>query len=232
MKTNEKVLMAIQPDIDELLNHPFFQKLERGEYSIKEINIFVEQYYLFSCAFTRFLLLAAASIKNEKYRMPIIDNLYDEHGNGNYLKSHRILFQNFMKATKAKHIDELKPLPTTSAYIYGMFKLCETGSLLEIFGAIGPGCEYFTDTQYLKIVKPLAEIYKFTETDLNFFYEHIKHDEVHSSDLDNIIIEIAKTEDDVNEVIKGAKQAILFEILFWDGIYKNCEKSLKGQIAN
>lgn len=228
MNTVEKILTAIQPDIDELLNHSFFQKLEKGEYTIKEISLFAEQYYLISCAFTKFLLLASASVDNEKYRVPIIDNLYDEHGRGNYLHSHRILLQNFMKVTEAKEIDVLKPLANTSANIYGMFKLCETGSLLEILGAIGPGCEYFTDTQYAKIVKPLSEIYNFSKDDLFFFYEHINHDPRHTSDIDNIIIEIVKTEDDLDEVIKGAKQAIIFETLFWDGLYQACEKSLNA----
>lgn len=228
MNITNKIQKAIQPDIDRLLEHPFFVKLQNGDYTLKEIRLFSEQYYLISCAFTKFLILACSSIDNEKYRIPIIDNLYDEHGRGNYLHSHRIMLQTFMKAAGAKDVSELIALPNTSANIYGMNKLCESGSVLEILGAIGPGCEYFTDTQYENIVKPLNEIYKFSTEDLFFFYEHINHDPRHTSDIDNVIIEIAKSEEDIEEVIKGAKQAIIFETLFWDGLYNECEKLLNS----
>lgn len=226
MNITEKLLKELSPNVDSIINHHFLLKLESGTYSINEIRIFSEQYYLISCAFTRFLLIAGANIKNEEHRMPIIDNLYDEHGRGNYLHSHRVLLQKFMTIVETKKVDQIVPLPSTSAYINGMFKLCESNSELEILGAIGPGCEYFTDLQYSRIVKPLFEIYKYTKDDLFFFYEHINHDPRHTSDIDNIILDLVKNDSDFNLVINGAKQSIIFEKIFWDGLYEACEKSM------
>lgn len=217
----KRIHLELKDDITKLLNHPFIQNLSDGLYSKEQITLFGEQYYILSCAFTEFLILASANIKEEKYRVPIIENIYDEHGRGDYNYSHRKLLLKFLKAIDSKRIESISPLPHTSANVYGMKKLCETGSLFEVIGALGPGCEYFTDIQYEKIVKSLFLNYKFTKDELHFFYEHISHDPKHTADIDNIILDIVKSESDLSEVIFGAKQAIIFETLFWDGLLLN-----------
>jgi len=230
--TIDRIHKDLETDISGLLNHPFIQNLADGLYSKEQIKVFGEQYYILSCAFTEFLILASSSIKEEKFRVPIIDNIYDEHGRGNYLHSHRILLIKFLKAINAKGVDEINPLPHTSANIYGMKKLCETGTLNEIIGAIGPGCEYFTDTQYEKIVNSLYTNYNYSKDDLHFFYEHISHDPRHTEDIDSIITEIIKTESDYDELLFGAKQAIIFETLFWDGLFKTVGKPAGNTVYN
>lgn len=219
----KSIKSEIQSDINTLLDHPFILNLQQGNLSMNDIKTFGEQYYILSCAFTQFLILASASITNEKHRSPIIDNIYDEHGRGNYLHSHRILLLKFLSSLGVESVEYIEPFPSTMANIYGMKKLCESGDPLEVIGAIGPGCEYFTDTQYSKLVKPLSEKYSFTSDDLHFFHEHIDHDPRHTSDIDNIILEIVKDENDLKKVVFGAKQAVIFETLFWDGLWKSCQ---------
>jgi pyrroloquinoline quinone (PQQ) biosynthesis protein C len=220
MKQTTQITQIIKNDVDELLNHNFIKDLENGKLSIQELQIFAEQYYLISCAFNNFLFYACANINSEKIRLPLLENLFDEHGRGDLKGSHRELLKKFLNAINAKEINNIKPLPSTQANIYGMEALCNNGSILEIIGALGPGCEAFTTEQYKKILNSLKRIYKFSDDDLIFFTEHIKHDPRHTDDIELILDQIINTDKEMNEVIRGAKQAIIFETILWDGIYK------------
>lgn len=224
MKKAQQATKAMRSDVNELLGHSFIKALENGKLSNSDLRLFAEQYYIISCAFNKFLFYACSSIGDESLRLPLLENLFDEHGRGDLNGSHRMLLKRFLDATNAKETCDIVPLPSTQANIYGMEALCNNGSLCEIMGALGPGCEAFTTEQYAKILKPLKEIYNFSDDDLIFFSEHIIHDPIHTHDIEEILEQIINSDEDMENVIYGAKQAIIFETIFWDGIYKECNK--------
>ncbi len=194
--------------------------LTNGEIDKSKLKIFAEQYYLISCAFNQFLFNACGSIDSETIREPLLENLYDEHGRGDLSQSHRELLKIFLNATEAGEIENLVPFPETEANIYGMNALCLNGSVNEILGALGPGCESFTVRQYKIIYNALKNKYGFSDEELIFFTEHIKHDPRHTADIEGAIKISVKSDSDIQEVINGAKKAIIYETLLWDGIYQ------------
>ncbi len=214
---------AISKELNDVLDHPFIQSLSNGEYSLNELKLFAEQYYLLSGAFVDFLLLASTRIKNDSNRMAFIENLFDEHGRGNHEANHRELLKRFLQAVGCKNFEKIKPLVTTSAYIHGMRDLCSTGSQLEVLGALGPGCEAFTVDQYTLITNGLEKHFDFTKDELMFFASHIAHDPKHTRDIDDVIAKLLKDDDSkLHQVITGAKKSIIFENIFWDGLYEGC----------
>ncbi|HIP13243.1 MAG TPA: iron-containing redox enzyme family protein [Arcobacter sp.] len=225
MTAIKTVMKAIEEDINTLVNHPFILDLEKGKVPMSGLKIFAEQYYLISCAFNKFLFNACGSIDSEEIREPLLENLYDEHGRGNLNNSHRELLKKFLAAVDIKNIDSIKPLASTQANIYGMNFLCKNSSVLEILGALGPGCEAFTTEQYTRIYKALKKFYNFSEDDLIFFTEHIHHDPRHTSDIEEVISKAIESDHDITYVIEGAKKAIIFETLLWDGIHNQCKIS-------
>lgn len=220
----DNINSAISEGLNDILTHPFIKNLESGEYSLHEVRLFAEQYFLLSCAFIDFLLLGSTRISNDSDRSPFIENLFDEHGRGNNKVDHRKLLKRFLRATGCQSIEAIRPIDKTAAYIHGMRDLCTRGTQLEVLGALGPGCESFTVDQYVLIKKGLENNFKFTKDELIFFTSHIAHDPKHISDIDDIIKRLVRNDDDLQQVISGAKKSIIFENIFWDGLYEECKR--------
>lgn len=217
--------LYISEDMDSILTHAFIQNLCEGKYSLKELRIFAEQYYLVSCAFVEFLLLGSIRIKKDSDRCVFIENLFDEHGRGSKKDNHRELLEKFLLAAECKPVGEIKPLVKTSAYIHGMRDLCRTGTQLEVLGAIGPGCEEYLVKLYTLINNAIIHHFTFEKRELVFFATHIAHDPSHTSDIEDVIKSLAMNDSDYSQIISGAKQALIFEKILWDGIYEECTRS-------
>jgi pyrroloquinoline quinone (PQQ) biosynthesis protein C len=218
----KKVKTSIHAEINAVINHEFFLQLKKGAFTKDQIKVYAEQYYLLSKAFVEFLLLGSLSIKDDDCRSAFIKNLFDEHGKGNNNAGHRVLLEKFVKSTGG-NINNIYPFDKTSVYIHGMKDLCRSGSQLEILGALGPSCEFVTQHMYRTIYNSLKNIYKFNDENLIFFKTHIDHDPSHEQDIEDTIKCILTCNDNkaVNSVISGAKQSLILEKIFWDGVYEN-----------
>lgn len=214
-------------EMEELLSHPFIQSLENGEYTINELKIFAEQYYILSNSFVELLLLGSSRIKKDADRAVFIENLYDEHGRGVRKSNHRELFKKFLHATGCHDENKIIPLDSTLAYIYGMRELCRNGTQFEVLGAFGPGCESITVKQYTLIINALEKKFNFNEDELSFFSFHICHDPRHAADIAKIIKLLPNNSKDRQQIESGARISIILETLFWNGIYNACKKPNK-----
>ncbi len=111
-----KLENEIYNEKNKLLNHVFFRYLTNGYYKKEKLHIFAEQYYLLSSEFSNLLFYACLKIKSEKTRLPIVKNLWDEHGQGDLKLSHRSLLKKFLIATNS-NINNIIPLNSTALYI-------------------------------------------------------------------------------------------------------------------
>lgn len=207
---------SISKDVKGIFEHPYFQCLQRNPIVEENIKLFASQYYIASKAFPSFLANACAQIEVESIRMPFVQNLWDEHGQGDIKKSHRTLFKIFNKAVNADNNQE--PLDSTTLYIDTMNNLCSTSSTLFLLGLIGPGVEDITPLQYKIFVKSF-ESYGCTKEELVFFHDHIYHDDFHSQDINKAICSALDMDNNIESVIAGAKEAIKAEHILWDGLY-------------
>ncbi len=218
-----KLETELQESINKILKHPFLRRIHDGWLNKSQLQYFVKQYSVYCRYFPRFLAAAAANITDDKTRMPIIENLWEEHGEGKLAKSHRILFDAFAASLdiSGKELDEAEPLPTTRICCENLINLCHDGHFLESLGALGPGTEFFTNDEYTIIAEGLRKYDFLTEKDIEFWTVHISLDEDHYSEMVEAIVPWANTLENRYLIKTGAKKAIDLEILFWDGLEDN-----------
>jgi pyrroloquinoline-quinone synthase len=218
----EHLELELQPMIDQILEHPFLDRLAGSELSKEQLKFFTMQYGVYCSFFPRFLAAAAANVPDDRTRMPIMENLWEEHGEGQIEHSHRVLYEQFAAAQgiSAADLYDASPLPNTRACVENLLDLCEEGHFLESLGALGPGTEFFTTEEYLKILNGLRQYDQFTENDLAFWVVHTALDEEHYSEMIDALRPWTRSSTEESMIRLGAIKAIELEILFWDGLEK------------
>ena len=219
----KKIEKELESDIQKILEHPFLERITTASLNLKQLQIFAEQYAIYCYHFPRFLAATAANIPNDTARFPIIKNLWEEHGEGNIEKSHRTLYQNFAKALQLNigNLETIKALESTKYCVESLLKLCRQTHFLESLGALGPGTEFFTSAEYQKIADGLLKYDFFRKDDILFWTVHISLDEAHYSDMMNVLIPYVKKEENQQLIVRGAKQAVALELIFWNGLEEN-----------
>lgn len=218
----EQLEAELQPMISQILDHPFLNRLAEGRLSQEQLRYFAMQYSVYCSYFPRFLAASAANVPDDRTRMPIMENLWEEHGEGRIERSHRVLYEQFALALglSADDLHRVSPLPNTRACVENLLDLCEEGHFLESLGALGPGTEYFTTKEYLKILTGLRNYPQLSETDLVFWEVHTELDEEHYSEMIDALRPWTRTSVEESLVRHGAIKAIELEVLFWDGLEK------------
>jgi len=215
--------LELKEGIDQILHHPFIKRVEDGWLNKQQLQFFAEQYSVYCRYFPRFLAAAAANIQDDKTRMPIIENLWEEHGEGKLSKSHRILFNKFAAAlgVSEEALDRVEPLPTTRICCDNLLNLCQDKPFQQSLGALGPGTEFFTNEEYSIIAKGLKTYDFLTDDDIEFWTVHISLDEHHYSDMLQSLAPWTNSVENRYLIKAGAKQAIDLELLFWEGLEDN-----------
>lgn len=216
----EKLQEELRPSIDEILNHAFIKRLNEASLTREQLEFFVKQYHIYNSYFPRLLGALASSITDDKTRMPIIENLWEEHGSGILENSHRILYEKFaacVGVTK-KDLENVEVLSTTAICCEHLLDTCQDEDFITSLGVLGPGTEYFTNDEYKLILEGLQKYPFMTEEALYFWEVHISLDEDHYSEMLGAIEPWAKSTENRYKIKVGAKKAIDLEILFWDGL--------------
>ena len=227
MKFIEKLQDDLRPSIDKILNHDFINRIADAWLNKEQLQYFAREYYVYCFHFPRFLSACAANIPDDETRMPIIDNLWEEHGEGDLSKSHRILYRNFAIATgvKKSELNFSNALPSTRICIENLLNLCIHSHFIESLGALGPGTEYFTNDEYIKIERGLKKYDFLSPEDYKFWTVHIGLDEIHYSEMVAPLSKWLGNTENQERLRRGAQRAIELEILFWDGL----EEHLPGK---
>ena len=215
-----KLEIELSPKINEILNHPVINSIQKGELTRDQLRKFAIQYSIYCGYFPRFLCACAANIPDDQTRMSLIENLWEEHGSGLLSGSHRVLFEKFCLSLgiTSEELKHAKPLPSTQIYVEYVLNMCQDGSFIKSLGALGPGTEFFTSQEYELIYKGLQKVEGLTESDLEFWSVHITLDDHHYADMLTSIIPWLNTEENKELFREGAERAVDLEILFWDGI--------------
>ena len=223
MKFFTELESDLREGIDKILTHPFLKRIEDASLDKIQLQYFAKQYDVYCKHFPRFLAACAANITDDTTRMPIVENLWEEHGEGKLEGSHRILYENFMDGMGISRVaqKEIVPLPTTTICCENLLNLCHDGHFLESLGALGPGTEFFTNEEYSIILRGLQKYDFLSEEDVKFWAVHISLDEHHYSEMLEAIAPWVTSLENKFLIKTGAKKAIDLEILFWDGLEDN-----------
>lgn len=212
--------MDLMPKINEILTHPFINRISNGSLTPDQLKFFTLQYGIYCSYFPRFLCACAANIPDDDTRLALIENLWEEHGSGNLEGSHRVLFEKFALAVgvSKEALTSAKPLASTLIYVEYILNMCQDSSFIKSLGALGPGTEFFTSKEYDIIYKGLQKVEGLSEDDLEFWWVHISLDDHHYDDMLTSIVPWLRDDKSSELVKEGAERAVDLEILFWDGL--------------
>lgn len=219
----EQLEQELQPQIDKILNHPFVCRIRDSWLSREQLRYFAEQYYVYCRYFPRFLAAAASNVPDDATRIALIENLWEEHGEGSLEESHRILYETFAQSLdlSSSDLQAVEPLPTTEICIENMMDICRNQHFLIALGALGPGTEYFTNDEYGIIAQGLKQYDFMTDDALRFWTVHIHLDEDHYADMMKAVLPWAHDEANQKMLRKGAYKALALEYMFWEGLEDN-----------
>lgn len=185
-------------------------------------------YYVFSqymyCVmyFPQALCNLGWRIEDDDARMPIIQNIWDEHGGGNLQNTHRYMYRRFLRELREKLNLSAEPVQAQTVqavaqrYVQGWKHMIEQRPLVEALGALGPGCEELTPVLYEYFVQFIRSKADVSSDSLYFFIHHQEIDEEHSNQVWRTIH--AVNHDGTNAldtVVAGTLEAIELEHCFW-----------------
>ncbi len=181
---------------------------------------FATQYSVYCASFPRCLAAVAANVPDDATRSPLIENLWEEHGEGEISRSHRALYERFATALDipGQEKRENQALPTTRQYVDELFDLCHSEHFLIGLGALGPGTELFTSQEYESLFAGLIRYDFLSEYDLEFFKAHIGLDDTHYAEMLEAILPWAEDVAHQERIRHGAERAVRMEAEFWDGL--------------
>jgi len=213
----DKVRCAVAQDIEAIFKNRFFTALHENAITLDGIKLFANEYFWASNGFPKILATACAGMSTDELRMPFVTNLWDEHGQGKSISSHRAMLGRFLEFLQIIPVNAVGG--PADRYVAAMVALCRDATEAGLLGIIGPGCEAFTPREYRVIVQHLQNNFSIPDTALEFFLDHINHDHQHISALYNAFEVAVKDDNDLSDAIEGAKKAVAIEQQFWTDMH-------------
>lgn len=205
-----------------LWNHEFLVRCRTSQLTVAEVKVLAVQMYKFCKEFNRILAGILSCCPDERAQLVILDNLFDEMGQGDAALAHPELFRKF---TRELGIDDetLAKLPTepeTRHLIDTYLNLPHQYGYLAALGAVCFASEGIVSTLYTQIQHGILETKYLSPSALTFFDVHIHVDDGHAAKLAALIeprITTTEAAIDVNRAILDAMNA---RVQFFNGILR------------
>lgn len=209
-----------------LWNHTFLQRCRAGELSLPEVRILAGQMYKFSKEFNRILASILACCSDEAAQWVILENLFDEMGQGDLSQTHPELFRRFTRAIGIDD-DALTRLPTapeTQAMIDTYLNLAQQYGYVSALGAVCFASEGIVNTLYSQLFKGIRGATPFPQGSLVFFEMHIHMDDSHAANLAAIVSPRIQSDEQALDAHRAILEAMDARVHFFDGIERQIQE--------
>lgn len=230
----EQVEQDMQRFVDHhFLGQPFFQTLIRGQWDLGLLRYFAQQYAHYSVNFPRVLGAAiSAMAADNKWWIPLADNLWDEAGRGITAQSHQALYRTFLES-----VDPSAPTwyPNRSEWpemghgvrqaIEGFISFFYQASPLEAMAAVGLGSEFFAGQIMGAIGRGLNHpAYQKTQgVDIAFWTIHAERDEPRHYALCRSVLLDYAPQSTYGRLLEVGQQIAATEAAMYAGIFQEAE---------
>ncbi|MCW7462704.1 iron-containing redox enzyme family protein [Leptospira limi] len=175
--------------------------------SFDDLILWLSQEYFVSIGFVDWFLLVAANTRDQKAKIVLVENIWEELGEGKISETHVSILINFLEQLGfdfSKH----QILPETKTYLEKMKSVIDLGFYYGL-GALGPANEYLLKLEYSQI----ANAYQQLKKELNlpegkFFQVNLDADEGHSKRLFDLIEAVCLTDESKKQVMEGNRLAL------------------------
>ncbi|EKQ67575.1 pyrroloquinoline quinone (coenzyme PQQ) biosynthesis protein C [Leptolyngbyaceae cyanobacterium JSC-12] len=205
-----------------LWNHEFLIRCRTTQLTLPEVQVLAVQMYKFSKEFNRILAGILSCCPDEQAQRVILENLFDEMGQGNPELAHPELFRRF---TRALGIDDetLSSLPTepeTRYLIDTYLNLPHQYNYLAALGAVCFASEGIVNTLYTQLQQGIVGAAALSKEALSFFDVHIDVDDSHAAHLATLIEPRITTTELAMDVNRAILDALNARVCFFDGILR------------
>ena len=224
--------MAVEPDrvekeLTEVMNSqwfetgPFMIEFAEGRVPKEKLVRFAPSYCFQVDNFKRCVAAVYAKAEPRDVRELMLENIEEEHGEGDPSRDHAQLVARFGRALGADIPTpyDLEPIPESRQWVERILKVCLEEEFVVGLAALSYGIEARTRTMAF-----LGQIYKekygLKEDDLEFFFMHIEADEEHAGRAIELIRKYLTTE----EQLERAKWAVGEVLDATAGVAKGMER--------
>lgn len=199
-----------------VLKNEWLQKVEKN-LTLKDLKLWLSQEYFVSIDFVTWFLLAGTLTIDLEIRIVLVENVWEELGEGKKENSHLEILKKFLDQIGFS-FSEHQPLPKTREYLNSMKNILST-NLFMALGALGPANEYLLKKEYGKMYDSY-QILKNKENlpDGSFFEVNLIADEGHSKKLFSLIEKVCNTDEKKKWVLEGNLRALNARKLFYEGL--------------
>jgi pyrroloquinoline-quinone synthase len=200
-------VMALDPErvekeLTEVMNsfwfedRPFMRDFAAGKIPREKLARFAPSYCFQVDQFKRFIGAIYANAEPRDVRELMLENLWEEHGEGNPERDHTALVAKFVRALGAEIPDiyDVEPIPEGRRWIDRILGICQKEHFVVGLAALSFGIEARTRTMAM-----LGQIYRdgygLSEDDLEFFFMHLEADEEHAGRAIEMVRKYCTTED-------------------------------------
>ncbi|MFN6471149.1 MAG: TenA family transcriptional regulator [Nostoc sp. SerVER01] len=209
-----------------LWNHEFLMQCRTGNLFLADVQILAVQMYKFSKEFNRILASILSCCQDESTQLVILENLFDEMGQGDVSKSHPELFRQFTRALgiQDETLAALPTAPETRALIDTYLQIPHKYGYLAALGAVCYASEGIVSSLYTQLYKGIVGAAPLPQESLIFFEVHINIDDSHAAKLAAVIeTQIGMIEDDI-KIKQAIVEAMDARVQFFNGIQRQISK--------
>jgi pyrroloquinoline-quinone synthase len=174
--------------------------------------------------FTRFISAIHTNCPRQDGRQLLAENLWEEHGRGLPGRDHVSLIIRLARALGATEdeINNVQPLPETSAYIDQCFRITREGSFVEGMTAIGIGIEYYMPAFFGTLAGLLRERFDLSSTEVEYLLVHVAEDEEHARRSLEVIEKYADTDAEMERAKTALREMLTVKHRFAQAVFASC----------
>ncbi|HEX9712911.1 MAG TPA: iron-containing redox enzyme family protein [Actinomycetota bacterium] len=203
----ERVVKELEAVMNEewFEDRPFIRDFADGKIPKEKLARFAESYCFQVDNFKRCVAAVYAAAEPRDVRELMLENLEEEHGEGDPSRDHTQLVAKFGRALGADLPDpfNVEPIPESREWVERILRVCRDEHFVVGLAALSYGIEARTRTMAF-----LGEIYRdrygLSEDDLEFFFMHVETDEDHAARAIEMIRKYCTTE----ELLERSKWAV------------------------
>jgi pyrroloquinoline-quinone synthase len=202
---------------------PFIQDFAQGKVPKENLARFAASYCFQVDQFKRFVAQVYANAEPRDVRELMLENLWEEHGEGDDSRDHTALVAKFARALGAEIEDiyDVEPIRESRQWVDRILQVCRDEDFVVGLAAISFGIEFRTQTMAF-LGQIYREQYGLTEDDLEFFFMHIEADEEHAGRAIELVRKYCTTEELLDRCKAGVQEVLDATKTLAEGMERVC----------
>ena len=202
---------------------PFMQDFAQGKVPKENLARFAASYCFQVDQFKRFVAQVYANAEPRDVRELMLENLWEEHGEGDDSRDHTALVAKFARALGAEIEDiyDVEPIRESRQWVDRILQVCRDEDFVVGLAAISFGIEFRTQTMAF-LGQIYREQYGLTEDDLEFFFMHIEADEEHAGRAIELVRKYCTTEELLDRCKAGVQEVLDATKTLAEGMERVC----------